>query len=187
MRAWHTSIILSPSGGACDYQRWLKSSFRHIIWCVSVFSFSLGGTCIVVKSGLASIDFSLFFFLGLCVAHVKNYTSPLIYFFFWSSSSSLNCNCFIYIDCFKLNFIFRFHPWLFEFVSFFLSNLILIILIAIFLVFIHFLDLFVFSSIPSLTISFHWISCQCQFFKNCYILIIFLIDLFFFSIPSLNI
>jgi hypothetical protein len=65
--------------------------------------------------------------------------------------------------------------------------LILIILIAIFLVFIHFLDLFVFSSIPSLTISFHWISCQCQFFKNCYILIIFLIDLFFFSIPSLNI
>jgi len=119
MRAWHTSIILSPSGGACDYQRWLKSSFRHIIWCVSVFSFSLGGTCIVVKSGLASIDFSLSFFLGLCAAHVKNYTSPLIYFFFWSSSSSLNCNCFIYIDCFKLNFIFRFHSWLFEFVSFF--------------------------------------------------------------------
>ena len=58
-------------------------------------------------------------------AHEKNHSSPLIFFPFRFSPCSLNCDCFIWENHFKLDFFFQFyHP-----VSH-LSNLIYILLIS---------------------------------------------------------
>jgi len=88
--------------------------------------------------------FSFSFFLGLLAGHAKNYTNPSISFFFWSSPS-LNCNYFIFdfiLVCLIL-------------LVFFLSNLVLILLIV-FFCFQSFSWFIYFSSILSLSISFHW-------------------------------
>jgi len=68
---------------------------------------------------------------------------PAFQIVFWFNHSSLIWNCFIYINCFLLDFIFDFTPWSFDFFNLF-SNLVLILLIFICFVLNYFLDWFVF-------------------------------------------
>jgi len=96
------SIRRQPSSSVCGWRWWLKSSFLRIIWCVFESSSSTCGTYIVVRSDFTLISFFFFFFsfsffIELRVGQVKNYTRPSISFVFWFSTSSLNCNSFIYM------------------------------------------------------------------------------------------
>jgi hypothetical protein len=72
--------------------------------------------------------FSLFY-LGLCATHIKNHSGLSISFFFKFSPYSLNYNCFIWKNHFKLENRFQFYPHSISY----LSNIVLILLILLFL------------------------------------------------------
>jgi len=103
--------------------------------------------------------------------------------FFLFGLSFFNCNYFIYIDCFWLDFIFDFVLY-YLILLVFLSNLIIILLIAIFsIIFMIYLFFFNFIFEHLFLLNFY-VKFDANYF-NCYFLNHFLIN--FFSIPSLNI
>jgi hypothetical protein len=136
--------------------------------------FGRGGTCLWGGTvGLKQAFFSLLvsFFSSNLEIHVspsKKQSCPpdciSINFVYHSFDYYLVCFwCF-----FKFRFCFQFHPW--EFYLIFVSNLILILLIAIFFVFYHFLDLLVFQFHPR---SFYCIYFFIQFWSSFYWLLFF--------------